>query len=58
VQARREYGKRYIFYEALGLFTKYMQNFGATSRHIWDANEEGVVGEVLEGQPKSCNLTL
>jgi hypothetical protein len=38
----------YIFYEALGLCTKYMQGFGATSMCVWDANEEeGVFGEVL-----------
>ncbi len=42
--------KEYIFYGALGMYIKYMQNFGAISRCIWDANEEeGVAGEVLEG---------
>lgn len=51
--------KAYIFYEALGFNTKYMQNFGATKRCIWDANEEErVVREVLERQPKWCTLTL
>jgi hypothetical protein len=45
--------KGHIFDEVLGLCTEYMHNFEATNRHVWDANEEeGVVGEVLEGQPK------
>jgi hypothetical protein len=42
-----------IFDEALGLCTKYMERFGATRRHVWDANEvEGVAEEVLEGVSK------
>jgi len=46
----RSMAKKYIFYGALGLYIEYMQNFGAISRCIWDANEEeGVVGEVFEG---------
>jgi hypothetical protein len=40
----------YIFYEALGLYTKCMQNFGATNKRIWDANEKkGVAREALKG---------
>ncbi len=51
--------ERNIFYEALGLCTKYMQGFGATSMHIWDANEEeGVFGEVLQGTPKPRTLSM
>jgi len=34
-----------------------MQTFDVTSRQIWDDNEQGVVGEVLEGVPKSQSLT-
>ncbi len=34
----------YIFDEALGLCTKYMESFCATRRCVWDVNEEGVVG--------------
>lgn len=49
----------YIFYEALGLSTKYMENFGPIKRCVWDANEkENVVGEVFEGLPKSRPLLM
>jgi hypothetical protein len=49
----------YIFYETLGLCTEYMQGFGATSRHVWDANkEEGVYGEVLQGTPNPHTLSM
>jgi hypothetical protein len=43
----------HVFNETLGLCTKYMQTFDATKRCIWDDNEEGMVGEVLKGVPKS-----
>ncbi len=40
----------YIFDEALGLVIKYMSNFGAIRRRIWDANEEEFVArKVLQG---------
>ncbi len=40
----------YIFDEALDLFIKYMGNFGAIRRWIWDANEEEFVAKkVLQG---------
>jgi len=46
--------KGYIFDEALGLYTKYIEAFTTTKRHVWDANEEeGLVGEVLDGVPKT-----
>ncbi len=49
----------YIFYEALGLYTKYMESFKATKRRVWDANEkEGIFGEVFEGAPKPCPLLM
>jgi hypothetical protein len=44
--------KGHIFNEALGLCIEYMESFHATRRHVWDANEEGVDGEVLEGVSK------
>jgi hypothetical protein len=44
----------YIFDEALGLCTKYMERFGATRKCVWDAyEEERVAKEVLEGISKS-----
>lgn len=43
----------YIFDEALGLCTKYMEAFIAIKRRVQDANEEGVAGEVLDGVPKT-----
>jgi len=49
----------YIFNEALGLCTEYMESFCATRRRVWDANEEeGVVKEVLEGvsKPQALNM--
>jgi hypothetical protein len=52
VHIREEYVEIYIFYGTffLGLYIEYVQNFGAISRCIWDANEEeGVPREVLEG---------
>ncbi len=43
----------YIFDEALGLCTKYMERFGATRKFVWDAyEEEKVAKEVLEGISK------
>lgn len=40
----------YIRDEALGFMTEYMSSFDAIQRRVWDENEEeGVVGEVLEG---------
>lgn len=51
--------KGYIFDEALGLYTKYMQNFQTMRRHIWNVNEEeGWVGEDLEGVPKPKTLII
>jgi hypothetical protein len=51
--------KGYIFYETLGLCTKYVQGFGATSMHVWDANKkEGVSGKVLHGTPKPHTLSM
>lgn len=41
--------KGHVFNEALGLCTEYLESFHATRRHVWDVNEEGVDGEVLEG---------
>ncbi len=47
----------YIFDEALGLCTKYMERFGATRKCVWDAyEEERVAKEVLEGISKSWTL--
>jgi hypothetical protein len=36
----------YIFDEALGLYTRYMERFGATWRRVWDVNEEEGVASV------------
>jgi hypothetical protein len=49
--------KGYVFDEALVLCTKYMQTFDVTSKQIWDDNKEKMVGEVIEGVPKSQTLT-
>ncbi len=48
----------YIFNEALGLWTKYMENFCATRRRVWDVNEEGIAKEILEGvsKPRALNM--
>jgi hypothetical protein len=48
----------YIFNEALGLCTEYMESFHATRRRVWDVDEEGVVGEVLKGvsKPRALNM--
>ncbi len=44
----------YIFDEALGLCTKYMERFGATKKCSWDVyEEEKIIREVLEGVSKS-----
>jgi len=52
-----EHGRRLYFYEALGLCTEYMQGFSVTRHYVWDANEEGVGGKVLEGVPRPCTLS-
>jgi hypothetical protein len=44
--------KGHVFNEALVLCIEYLESFHATRRHVWDVNEEGVDGEVLEGVSK------
>jgi hypothetical protein len=49
----------YIFYEALGFYTKYMEAFTTTKIRVWDVSgEEGVAKEVLEGMPKARELNM
>ncbi len=46
--------KGYIFDEALGLCTEYMERFAATRKCLWNAyEEEKVTEEVLEGVSNS-----
>jgi hypothetical protein len=45
--------------ESMGFLTKYMQNFMAVSRKLWDAEEEkGVSGKGVRGSWQICLLEL
>ena len=36
--------------ETLGFCSKYMKRYDATSRRVWDANEEAMHNEMVEGK--------
>ncbi len=48
--------ERYVLDETMGFVTKYLQEFQHVSIKIWEVEEEGVVGEVLEGAEKKVVL--
>jgi hypothetical protein len=43
--------KGYILKETLGFVIEYLHEFEHVTIKVWDAEEEGVCGEVLEGVP-------
>jgi len=57
VQPKGSMVEGYVLEETLGFVTKYLQEFEHVSRRVWDAEEEGVFGEVLEGVPTKFVLS-
>jgi hypothetical protein len=47
-----------ILDETIGLVTEYMREFVHVKQQVWDANEEGVSSEVLEGSTNKFLLDV
>jgi len=57
-QPKASMATKYLMDETLGLITEYMDQFQPSKRRIWDSDEEGVCGEVLEGASTRIELTV